>query len=142
MSTPARRARAGIPPPLPINSGYPQFVDALQGLDLSNEGWKSGTAAARKEYLEWTEPRPMPGKLQSRRRLVRWLSDRLPEDAVIAGGAGNSAGWLHRHFRYKGFRTQLGPTNGSLGYGYPGGGRGKARFTARVPSCFCGDGDF
>jgi hypothetical protein len=28
-----------------------------------------------------------------------------------------SPGWLHRHFRYKGFRTQLGSTNGSMGYG-------------------------
>ena len=60
----------------------------------------------------------MPGRLQYG-QVIRWLSDKLPEDAIIAGGAGNFAGWLHRHFRYKGFRTQLGSTNGSMGYGYP-----------------------
>ncbi|HWI97541.1 MAG TPA: thiamine pyrophosphate-binding protein [Burkholderiales bacterium] len=126
---------------LPINSGYPQFVDALQELTFSNEEWKTQTAAARKEYLEWTEPRPMPGKLQYG-ELVRWLSDRLPEDAVIAGGAGNFAGWLHRHFRYKGFRTQLGPTNGSMGYGYPAAIAAKLASPARTVIAFCGDGDF
>jgi acetolactate synthase-1/2/3 large subunit len=128
-------------PALPVNSGSPQFVDALQGLDLSNEVWKNSTAVARKEYLEWTEPRPMPGKLQYG-ELVRWLSDRLPEDAVIAGGAGNFAGWLHRHFRYKGFRTQLGPTNGSMGYGYPAAVAAKLASPARTVIAVCGDGDF
>jgi acetolactate synthase-1/2/3 large subunit len=126
---------------LPINSGHPQFVDALQELALSSEEWKAQTAAARREYLEWTEPRPMPGKLQYG-ELVRWLSDRLPEDAVIAGGAGNFAGWLHRHFRYKGFRTQLGPTNGSMGYGYPAAVAAKLASPARTVIAFCGDGDF
>jgi acetolactate synthase-1/2/3 large subunit len=126
---------------LPINSGYPQFVDALQELALSNEEWRTQTAAARREYLEWTEPRPMPGKLQYG-ELVRWLSDRLPEDAIIAGGAGNFAGWLHRHFRYKGFRTQLGPTNGSMGYGYPAAVAAKLASPARTVIAFCGDGDF
>jgi acetolactate synthase-1/2/3 large subunit len=128
-------------PALPINSGYPQFVDALQGLNLSNEAWKNGTSVARNEYLEWTEPRPMPGRLQYG-ELVRWLSDRLPEDAVIAGGAGNFAGWLHRHFRYKGFRTQLGPTNGSMGYGYPAAVAAKLASPARTVIAVCGDGDF
>jgi len=128
-------------PALPINSGYPQFVDALREVDISSETWKAQSAAARKEYLEWTEPRPMPGKLQYG-EVVRWLSDRLPEDAIIAGGAGNFAGWLHRHFRYKGFRTQLGPTNGSMGYGYPAAVAAKLASPARTVVAFCGDGDF
>src|SRR5205085_430658 len=72
----------------------------------------------RKSYLEWTKPQPMPGNLQYG-EVIKWLSDNLPDDAIIAGGAGNFAGWLHRHFCYKGFRTQLGSTNGPMGYGYP-----------------------
>jgi acetolactate synthase-1/2/3 large subunit len=128
-------------PALPINSGYPQFVDALQGLNLQNASWKEQTAAARREYLEWTEPRPMPGKLQYG-ELIRWLSERLPEDTIVAGGAGNFAGWLHRHFRYKGFRTQLGPTNGSMGYGYPAAVAAKLAVPSRNVIAVCGDGDF
>jgi acetolactate synthase-1/2/3 large subunit len=127
-------------PALAINSGYPQFVDALEGLELKGL-WREQTARARQEYLEWTEPRPMPGALQYG-QVIRWLSDHLPEDTIVAGGAGNFAGWLHRHFRYKGFRTQLGPTNGSMGYGYPAAVAAKLAQPQRDVIAVCGDGDF
>ena len=128
-------------PELAVNSGYPQFVDALERVDLQGSAWKEHTALARRDYLDWTEPRPMPGALQYG-QIVRWLSDRLPEDTIVAGGAGNFAGWLHRHFRYKGFRTQLGPTNGSMGYGYPAAVAAKLAAPGRNVIAFCGDGDF
>jgi acetolactate synthase-1/2/3 large subunit len=128
-------------PALAINSGYPQFVEVLEKIKIGNNEWKQKTETARKEYLEWTEPRPMPGKLQYG-QVIRWLSDKLPEDAIIAGGAGNFAGWLHRHFRYKGFRTQLGSTNGSMGYGYPAAVAAKLASPARTVLGLCGDGDF
>jgi acetolactate synthase-1/2/3 large subunit len=66
----------------------------------------------------------------------------LPEDTIVAGGAGNFAGWLHRHFRYKGFRTQLGSTNGSMGYGYPAALAAKLAAPKRTVFALCGDGDF
>jgi acetolactate synthase-1/2/3 large subunit len=128
-------------PALPINSGYPQFVDALAALSLASPQWKEQTAAARQEYLAWTEPQPMPGTLHYG-QIIRWLSDTLPEDTIVAGGAGNFAGWLHRHFRYKGFRTQLGPSNGSMGYGYPAAVAAKLAAPSRNVIGVCGDGDF
>ncbi len=128
-------------PALAINSGYPQFADALDSIRMRNEAWAAQTADARREYLEWTEPRPMPGRLQYG-EVVRWLSDTLPEDTIVAGGAGNFAGWLHRHFRYKGFRTQLGPTNGSMGYGFPAAVAAKLAQPQRNVVALCGDGDF
>jgi acetolactate synthase-1/2/3 large subunit len=126
---------------LPINSGYPQFVDALERLAVDVKAWKAQTEAARAEYLEWTKPQPMPGKLQYG-EVIKWLSDNLPEDTIVAGGAGNFAGWLHRHFRYKGFRTQLGPTNGSMGYGFPAAIAAKLAAPEREVIAICGDGDF
>src|SRR3954463_10141462 len=128
-------------PALAINSGYPQFVDAVSSLSFQNSSWKGRTEEARKEYLAWSEPLAMPGKLQYG-QVIRWLSDKLPEDAIIAGGAGNFAGWLHRHFRYKGFRTQLGSTNGSMGYGYPAAVAAKLAAPSRTVLGLCGDGDF
>jgi acetolactate synthase-1/2/3 large subunit len=95
----------------------------------------------RASYLEWTKPLAMPGKLQYG-EVIKWLSDNLPEDAIIAGGAGNFAGWLHRHFRYKGFRTQLGSTNGSMGYGYPSAVAAKLAYPKKTVIALCGDGDF
>jgi acetolactate synthase-1/2/3 large subunit len=128
-------------PALAINSGMAQFVDALKTLSFNNPSWKVKTEEARKQFLEWTEPRQMPGQVQYG-EIIRWLSDRLPEDTIMAGGAGNFAGWLHRHFRYKGFRTQLGSTNGSMGYGYPAAVAAKLAEPKRTVFALCGDGDF
>ena len=128
-------------PALAINSGYAQFVQAIEKLSFSNPEWRKETESLRKNYLEWTEPLPMPGKLQYG-EVIKWLSSRLPEDTIVAGGAGNFAGWLHRHFRYKGFRTQLGSTNGSMGYGYPAAVAAKLAMPERSVIALCGDGDF
>ncbi len=102
---------------------------------------KKRVTTAHEVYLEWSKPQPMPGRLQYG-EVIRWLSERLPEDTIIAGGAGNFAGWLHRHFRYKGFRTQLGSTNGSMGYGYPAAVAAKLAAPQRPVFALCGDGDF
>jgi acetolactate synthase-1/2/3 large subunit len=128
-------------PALTINSGYGQFVHALEKISFSKPEWRKDTESLRKSYLEWTEPRNMPGNLQYG-QVIRWLSERLPEDTIVAGGAGNFAGWLHRHFRYKGFRTQLGSTNGSMGYGYPAGLAAKLAHPSRDVIAICGDGDY
>ena len=127
-------------PALAINSGMAQFVEAIEKLRFDGS-WKARTEQARREFLEWTEPRPMPGQVQYG-EIIRWLSERLPEDAIIAGGAGNFAGWLHRHFRYKGFRTQLGSTNGSMGCGLPAAVAAKLAAPQRTVVAVTGDGDF
>jgi len=128
-------------PALAINSGMAQFVDALAGLSFKNADWRARTDAARKEFLDWTEPRPIPGNVQYG-EVIRWLSDKLPEDTIIANGAGNFAGFMHRYFRFKGFRTQLGSTNGSMGYGYPAAVAAKLAEPKRSVLALCGDGDF
>ena len=128
-------------PALAINSGYPQLVHALEKLSVKNAAWASDTRALHETYLKWIKPQPMPGRLHYG-EVIRWLSDRLPEDTLVAGGAGNFAGWLHRHFRYKGFRTQLGPGNGSMGYGYPAAVAAKLVHPDRPVLAVCGDGDF
>jgi len=128
-------------PALAINAGYPQFIQALERLSFAKPAWRADTQVLRQSYLEWTTPRPMPGELQYG-ELIKWLSERLPQDTIVAGGAGNFAGWLHRHFRYKGFRTQLGPTNGSMGYGFPAAIAAKLAEPERPVIAVCGDGDF
>jgi acetolactate synthase-1/2/3 large subunit len=126
---------------LPINSASPRFVEALAELKPDGARWQAATRDAHEDYLAWSEPRPMPGALQYG-ETIQWLSENLPEDAIIAGGAGNFAGWLHRHFRYKGYRTQLGPTNGSMGYGLPAAIAAKIAHPERTVIAVCGDGDF
>jgi acetolactate synthase-1/2/3 large subunit len=77
--------------------------------------------------------------------LVRHLQNNLPANALICNGAGNFASWLHRYFQYQGwsqgFKTQLAPTNGAMGYGVPAA-IGASISTGRLAVVFTGDGDF
>jgi acetolactate synthase-1/2/3 large subunit len=126
---------------LPINSGMARFVEALAQVKLDGATWAARTRQAREEYLAWSAPQPIPGKLQYA-EIVQWLSERLPEDAIVCGGAGNFSGWVHRYFRYKGFRTQLGSTNGSMGCGLPAAVAAKLAAPGRTVVAVTGDGDF
>jgi len=51
--------------------------------------------------------------------IVRWLDDRLPEDAIVTNGAGNYSTWMHRIFRFRRPGTQLAPYAGAMGYAVP-----------------------
>ncbi len=99
------------------------------------------TAAARTEYEAWLTPQESPGDVKQE-DIVRWLSDALPEDAILTNGAGNYAAWLHRYFVYKGYGTQLAPTSGSMGYGFPAAVSASLEYPERTIVCFAGDGCF
>ena len=61
---------------------------------------------------------------------------------IITNGAGNFSGWVQRFYQYTGFRTQLAPTNGAMGYGVPAAVAAKLAHPDRTVVCFAGDGDF
>ena len=46
---------------------------------------------------------------------MAYLREHLPADTIVTNGAGNYAGWVHRFYQYRGFRTQLAPTSGVMG---------------------------
>jgi acetolactate synthase-1/2/3 large subunit len=126
---------------LPINSGMPQFVEALERVQLDGSRWHEWTRTGRADCEGWRAPIAMPGKVHLG-EVVQWLSNNLPEDAIVANGAGNFATWLHRHFIYKGYRTQLGPTSGSMGYGFPAALAAKIAEPKRTVLAWVGDGEF
>jgi acetolactate synthase-1/2/3 large subunit len=70
------------------------------------------------------------------------LRERLPADAIVTNGAGNYSLWVHRFYRYTGFRTQLAPTSGAMGYGVPAAVAAKLLHPARTVVSFSGDGCF
>ncbi|HET7764513.1 MAG TPA: thiamine pyrophosphate-binding protein [Burkholderiales bacterium] len=124
-----------------INSGMPQFAAAARNLDLDGTAWKSWREQARADYIQWTRPAPIPGKVQYA-EIVAWMREHLPKDAIIANGAGNFAGWISRFYRYPGLRTQVAPTNGSMGYGVPAGIAAKVARPDSIVVSVNGDGDF
>jgi acetolactate synthase I/II/III large subunit len=130
-------------PALAIQATPTAFAAAVETLKPSAApAWKSEAAKAHADYLAWTDrPRELPGSFQYG-QVVTWLRDRLPKDAIVCNGAGNYAGWIHRHHRFHTFAAQLAPTSGSMGYGVPAAVLAKRQFPDRVVVAFAGDGCF
>jgi acetolactate synthase-1/2/3 large subunit len=127
---------------LMINSGMPEFAAAVRALHPpSTPAWKARTATMRAEYLETLQPVPTPGALNMS-EVVAWLRERLPAGSIVTNGAGNFSGWPQRFYAYTGWRSQLGPTNGAMGYGVPAAVAAKLVHRDRIVVCFSGDGDF
>jgi acetolactate synthase-1/2/3 large subunit len=128
-------------PTLGIISGSAAFAAAISKLAPKHRARGDELKAAHADYLAFNEPTRSPGDVQLA-RIVRDLSERLPEDAIICNGAGNYAVWVHRFWRYRRFRTELAPTSGSMGYGLPAAVAAKHLHPNRPVIAFAGDGCF
>jgi acetolactate synthase-1/2/3 large subunit len=118
------------------------FLAALATLPpLPADRWRASTAAARADYESWRAPRPVPGDMDLW-QVVRWLDERLPDDAILTNGAGNYTTWLHRVYRYRKPGTQLAPYSGSMGYGVPAAIAAKLVHPERIVVSWNGDGCF
>jgi len=127
---------------LAINSGMPELAASLADLQPgAKPGWTAETASARAEYVSWNAPVHVQGPLQMA-EVVHHVRERLPEDAIVANGAGNFSSWVHRFHCYRRFRSQLGPTSGAMGYGVPAAVAAKSVYPERTVIAFSGDGDF
>ena len=124
-----------------INSGMPEFAAAARSLPPVQARWVESTQAARAEYEAWQKPVKVPGTLNMS-EVILYLKQRLPPDSILTNGAGNFTLWPHRFYQYTGFRTQLGPTSGAMGYGVPAGVAAKLVHPDRTVIAFAGDGDF
>jgi len=130
-------------PALAINASPTAFCSALEGLQPPNEiAWKGESDTAHADFLAWTEKAtPQPGAVNLGEAMV-WLRDNLPADAIITIGAGNFSGWVHRFYRVRKFGGLVGPTSGSMGYGFPAALGLKTLYPQRPVVCVAGDGDF
>jgi acetolactate synthase-1/2/3 large subunit len=114
--------------------------------------WTDWAAQANADYLANTLPQTLAGLpadsaqgLVNMPEVISVLQRHLPADAVLTNGAGNFASWVHRYYKHhglsKGFKTQLAPTVGAMGYGVPAG-IAAAVLTGRIVFTIAGDGDF
>jgi acetolactate synthase-1/2/3 large subunit len=114
--------------------------------------WSAHTAAAHADYEANVQPSPLDPAVSRLdmalvvRALQRVLDESGARSAVLANGAGNFSGWLHRHYRYPGLqhhgRTQLAPTSGAMGYGLPAAVAAALLQPGRTVIALAGDGDF
>jgi acetolactate synthase-1/2/3 large subunit len=130
-------------PHLAIQAAPTAFCSALEGLQPPNDiPWKGEADIAHADYLAWSDKAtPVPGGVNLGEIMV-WLRENLPADSFLTNGAGNFAGWIHRFYRFRKFATHVGPTSGSMGYGFPAALAMKILHPDRSVVCIAGDGDF
>jgi len=103
--------------------------------------WHDEAKAAHADFLAFSSPIETVGRVNMS-EVVAHLAEALPQDAILTNGAGNFAAWLHRFHRHQARRTQLAPTSGAMGYGYPAALAAKVTQPQREVVCIAGDGDF
>ena len=129
-------------PAIAINATPREFLDALgEAVSADQSSTHEVARRAHADYEAWRVPRSVPGAVDLW-QIVRWLDERLPDDAIVANGAGNYATWIHRIFRYRSYRTQLAPYSGSMGYGVPAAIAAKLVHRDRIVLSWNGDGCF
>jgi acetolactate synthase I/II/III large subunit len=128
---------------LAIQAGPTAFCAALDSLHAPAEiAWRGSAETAHSDYLAWTEePTQQPGGVNLGAVMV-WLRKNLPADAVITLGAGNFTAWVHRFYRVRRYGGLVGPTAGSMGYGFPAALGMQTLHPERTVVCVAGDGDF
>ncbi|HEX3407850.1 MAG TPA: thiamine pyrophosphate-binding protein, partial [Caulobacteraceae bacterium] len=129
-------------PSLPIQSGMPEFATAAAALPpVPAPRWSDWRAAVRAEYEAGLVPAAASAALDLG-KVMTWLRDRLPDDAIVTSDAGNFSGWPNRFLLYRRPGRQLGPTSGAMGYGVPAAVAAKLVHPDRLVVGFCGDGGF
>ncbi len=129
-------------PDLPINANAATFADLLASLPKpSSTPWSGQRRLLREAYEAFSQPVATPGSVRFE-EVVRTVSQLMPENGIVTNGAGNYAGFVHRYIEYKGYRSQLAPTSGSMGYGLPAAIAAKLADPTRTVVNFAGDGCF
>lgn len=125
---------------LPVASDLGAFLaQARRHIQVDPANWAGWLADGRADFDAWTVPGEYPGPLNLAEAFVQ-MRDILPDDAILTTDAGNFAGWTSRFFRFRNYRTLLGPTNGSMGYGMPAALAAKAARPDLPVVCYAGDG--
>lgn len=128
-----------------VAGGVREAAKALSKLKVSRKnGHSDRSLPMRDEFLAFTNPDAVakPAIGVNMAGVIGHLNAILPPDSIITNGAGNFAIWLHRFFKYKNVRTQLAPTSGAMGYGFPAAIAAKLRNPNVPVVCVAGDGDF
>ncbi|QGM97432.1 thiamine pyrophosphate-binding protein [Methylocystis parvus] len=129
-------------PDLAIHASPNAFAAALAALRAPRAiPWREETQRAHEEYLRFSSTAEPSGEVDLA-RVMMWLSDNLPKDAIVCNGAGNYASWIHRYYRFCGLATHIAPTSATMGYGVPAAVAMQQVFPHRLVLSIAGDGDF
>ena len=106
-----------------------------------NRRWDAWRASGRADYEAFSAPVPVSGAVNLS-QIFQQFQGLLGPDAIICNGAGNYAAWLHRFHRHRARPSQLAPTSGAMGYGFPAAIAAKLLYPDRDVVAVAGDGCF
>jgi acetolactate synthase-1/2/3 large subunit len=131
-------------PALAINAGMKNFARELANMKPVEAPWSGWTRRAREAYVSFSTGPASPVRPNGvdLTQVVSHLNESLPDDAIIANGAGNYTVWVHRFYRYRQRATEMAPTSGAMGYGLPAAIAAKLKHPERTVVCLAGDGCF
>jgi acetolactate synthase-1/2/3 large subunit len=141
-------------PDLAVNAAVAPFLAAWRSVPpVRGDAWAAWTEAARSNYQAWVRPWPADGParpgaspaapgLVDLGQALAMLRERLPDDAILASGAGNYSIWVHRFFQFRRHGTQLAPKSGAMGFALPAALAAKVVHPRRTVVAVTGDGDF
>ena len=127
---------------LAIVSDSTSFLSALQETKPTANNRSQVIEPLRKGYIQFVEEPRFTDDAVRMDIICKYLRDRLPSNAIITIGAGNYTTWAQRHYQYQLVKTQLGSTNGSMGYGVPAAVAAKVAHPDIPVVSFSGDGCF
>jgi len=127
-------------PDVPIHAGPNALAAVLAQLDLRGN-WQ-GWAASQRAAYEASMVLPARAGGVDMAAVLAHLQSTLPENAILANGAGNFAIWHNKFFRYGPEARLLAPQSGAMGYGLPAAIAAKLEHPERLVLCIAGDGDF
>ena len=134
--------RDGVRVAQQIVSSSEGFALALASLKPPGvKRWRTFRRDLRAAFERSQRPLPTPGSVQFA-KVVRMVSDQIPELAIIASGAGNYSQFVHRYTSYKTYPSSLAPASGSMGYGLPAAIAAKIEYPQRTVIAYAGDGCF
>lgn len=122
----------------------PATGGSAAGTSSATSAWAGWTEAARAAHVAFSAaPKPAAdyqGVVMA--DVMAHLNATLPDDAILANGAGNYTVWVHRFYQFRQSRTSLAPVCGAMGYGFPAAIAAKLRHPERDVIAFAGDGCF
>lgn len=131
-----------LTPDVAICCDINNFAEAInEHITIDNPVWAQITANLARQHSSSLRLGPQVGPVDMG-KVMEYLREKLPADAIITNGAGNYADWPNKMFTYRGARTTLAPVSGAMGYSVPAAVAAKLAFPDRIVISFAGDGDF
>jgi acetolactate synthase-1/2/3 large subunit len=136
--------------PAELGRAWPAAIGAVADLSEAanvlaqtriSRTWESWRAAGRQDYEAFSTPVAVSGAVNLS-EIFAGFQSLLGPDAIICNGAGNYASWLHRFHRHRARPSQLAPTSGAMGYGFPAAIAAKLLYPDREVIAVAGDGCF